>query len=278
MTERTLINGQDLFGTFGIFVTQDGYNDLIEYPGLKPVPINDWPEEDGIEVDLTQPILTAKESSISFATMAGHSTSAFLQALSAQVYHDFTFNELGQNFRLRMASQAEFNADIPNIEVFTLRFINDFPLDGYTYQAPAPSAIGTPGQYYLDGRDLLDYGLIVLRGSGTEVKKAPPVKKNLEIDINAIPGLIYDSHSVVYQHKEVAIHCLIRAVTPAEFWRNYKALLYDLTRPGYRTLASYHTAQANTCYYKGAAVSHFHLEPTVWCQFTLRLEFINFRP
>ena len=57
MTTNLYIDGESALGRFGVRVTRGGYNGLLAYPSLREPEANDWPEEDGIEVDLTDPKL-----------------------------------------------------------------------------------------------------------------------------------------------------------------------------------------------------------------------------
>ena len=54
------MDGNDLYLTYGIFVTEGGWNELIAFPPLKTVDKNEWYEEDGEEADLSNPVLNRK--------------------------------------------------------------------------------------------------------------------------------------------------------------------------------------------------------------------------
>lgn len=132
----------------------------------------------------------------------------------------------------------------PRAETFTLQLSDDFPLRGYSYVVPETSITRTSG-YELDGRDLGQYGVTILEGSLAEVLKSPAVKQNLLQNLQRENGAIYDGEYVAFQTKEVKLKCSLRAHTFDEFWRNYNALLYDLTRPDERLLLS-NTQAMNT--------------------------------
>ena len=61
------MDGVDVYATYGAFVVQDGYKGLVQWPALKEPDSNDWAEEDGIEVDLSAPVLDAKEVRLEMA-------------------------------------------------------------------------------------------------------------------------------------------------------------------------------------------------------------------
>ena len=119
--------------------------------------------------------------------------------------------------------------------------------------------------------------MLVTRGSEAEILKSPAVKRNLLQDIKTLAGAIYDGEFVAFQTKEVKLNCVMLASTLAEFWRNYNALLYDLSRPDERKLYVDATGCEYPCYYKGITVNHFSPEGKVWFEFTLSLVFTSFR-
>ena len=43
------IDGIDAYERFGVFISDAGLVSLLQYPPLKKVDSNDWPEEDGEE-------------------------------------------------------------------------------------------------------------------------------------------------------------------------------------------------------------------------------------
>ena len=67
MTGKTFIGGTDIYTAFGAFVTDGGYEDLAQFPPLKAVDYNDWFEDDGIEADLSKPVLDTRTVSVPFA-------------------------------------------------------------------------------------------------------------------------------------------------------------------------------------------------------------------
>jgi hypothetical protein len=115
----------------------------------------------------------------------------------------------------------------------------------------------------------------VLRGSETEVRKIPAVKKNLLQNIKSKSGAIYDGARVKFQTKEVKLNCLMRANTLAEFWQNRNALLFDLVRPKERMLYVDSVGQEYACYYKNCSVSTFKPIGKIWFEFSITMMFIS---
>lgn len=276
MSGKLYIDGLDAY-TYGIFVTEGGYDELVSFPALKKIDVNDWPEEDGVEPDLSEPALDLKEFAINFASHGKTLTENFIALISDKAYHTYDFREIGRMYNLRLVSQPNLSL-FTNLELFSLQFANDFPFpDNYTYQVPYSTLSIPQTGYILDNRDFTDYGIRVLRGSDAEVIKSPAVKKNLLTNFNKRHGAEYDGEEVVFQTKDVKLNCLMRANTPAEFWRNYNAFLFDLTRPEERSLYVDNTGYEYPCYYKSCNTVTFCPVGKTWFEFTLTLVFISFR-
>lgn len=276
MTDRLFIDGKDAFAEFGVFVSEGGYNELVAFPSLKSVKSIDWQEEDGIDADLSEPVLGSKEFSMKF-TLSGayYRLGAFVELLSGSAYHTFDFKEIGRIYRLRMVSHTNLDTAL-YLGFITLRFADDFPMAGYTYAAPE-SEIPAYDDYEIDGRRFTDYGARVLAGTLPEVEKSPAVKPNLLRNIGTQSGAIYDGERVTFKSKEVKVKCLMRAGTLPELWRNYNALLFDLVRPEERRLYVDATGEEYPCHYKSCSVSEFYGTGKIWLVFTITLVFTSFR-
>lgn len=271
MRGQLYIDGRDAYSQFGVFITKGGYDELLAYAPLKKVHSVDWQEEDGEEFDLWSPVLDSRELSIPFAMQGAEcDPGAFIASLSDQAYHSFEFRAIGRTHRLRLVSQAGLKLG-RRLGMFALRFADDFPLEGYAYEAPA-SALCDQADYQIDGVRLSRYGVCVLEASSEQIVKMPAVKKNLLRNIESQAGVIYDDAVVRFQTKEVKITCLMRARTLSGFWRNYDALLFDLTRPGERQFAAHRVEYA--CYYKNCSTMEFAQAGGVWFKFSLGLVFI----
>lgn len=276
MSGRLYIDGVNIYKEFGIFVADGGYTGLISPAGLKEIEYNDWPEMDGIEPDLSNPMLDSKDFSLPFYSVNNKKTEDFLAFLSEESYHSFEFLDIQKESSLRLLNQPG-KETISRGESFSLKFADDFPMDGYTYLSPIGS-INQSG-FEIDNKPLSDYGVLLLAGSYDEIMKSPSVKKNLSHNYRNSKGLVYDNDSVVYQHKDVALKCLLVAANLNTFWRNFNALIYDLIRPNQRQFYVGLIDDTFPCYYKGCRVNQFSkTSKAVWCEFTLTLVFTDFRP
>lgn len=289
MNGQLYIDNIDIFARYGVMIEEGGHNGVLSYPSLKePEQSNDWLEEDGIEVDLSDPQLNTKEFDIQFIAFNEYMAGDFMALLSDGAYHAFQFNKIGKSFVLRLVDESS-KTQYVKAERFTLKFADDFPLDSYTYIEPSSNTVDIQG-YELDNRDFSEYGIMVLEGSEAQILKSPAVKQNLLRNLSNREGAIYDGQNVVFQQKEVVLNCCLIATDLDEFWRNYNAFLYDLIRvnesidnEGYtvrsaeRSLYYEATGEEYPCYYKTSKVSLFSPNGRIWCKFTLTLVFTSFR-
>jgi len=271
------INGIDAYTEYGVFVEQNGYTGIVQYPPLKKVDSNSWPEEDGIEPDLSSPVLDSKQFDLSFVRLNDDNIEELLDLLGNQSYNTFYFTELGQALKLRLVSQADKRV-FKRLERFKLKFEHDFPLENYEYQLPVDLAVTQVG-YEIDAVPLASYGVWILDGSDEEISKTPAVKKNLLVNLNKKQGVTYFGENVVFESKDVTLKCLLKTKSMEIFWRNYMALLYDLTQPEERIFFTDRLYEEYPCHYKNSKVNKFDIlkNGTIWCEFTLTLVFTSFR-
>jgi phage pi2 protein 07 len=276
MIGRFTVDGIDVFSLYGIIVLEDGFNGIMSYPPIKEPYTNEWWEQDGVEVDLSEPVLDVNEFEMNFGAIGDKSNfGAFIEILSDGVYHEFVFEELFTK-SLRLVDNKIYNGTVKNLRTFSLTFSDDFVLSEYSYVGPTSTLISQRG-YEIDDIDFSNYGVAILEGSDAEILKSPAVKKNLMIESRYKKDVIYDSEKVVFQPKEVKLKCLMLAKTMNEFITNYNALLFDLTRPGERELYFSKTDDVYLFYYKNSVVSKFSPIGKIWFQFDLNFVFLSFR-
>ena len=274
MLYRLYIDGKDAYKQWGVYVVNGGWNELIAYPPLKSVDYNDWQEEDGIEVDLSAPVLDTKDVLLKLSVSGLYSRYFdLIQRLSDGAYHTFNCTEIGRTFTLRLTQTPSFEA-AKVLGFVTLKLADDFPpefSDGKVYD-PTPFGFATD-DYTLDNCNFTDYGVRILQGSLSEVLKQPQVKPNLLRNIKTRPGAIYDGKAVTYKSKEVKLTCLARANSLDELWHNLDCLLYAMTRPGERLLGVNAIEDEFPCYYKNCSVSEFYADTRPWLKFSLTFVF-----
>jgi len=270
MIATLYIDGHDVFVDYGIFITEGGYNGLLSFPSLKEPDKTDWAERDGIEVDLLNPVLNAKKFSVSFAVKSNGDFNGLMALIFNQVYHTFNFAEVGLIKSLRVVSCSDFKGTNNSLRFFSLEFSDDFPLSAYSYQVPVSTQISQRG-YELDSNDFSKYGVAILEGSDAEILKPNAVKPNLTVNVKYVSGETYSNDGVVFQSKDVKLKCLLLATNISEFWRNYNALLFDLSKSGLRTI--YYSGLGYKCHYKSSSVSRFDMKGRIWCEFEISLVF-----
>ena len=272
LTGRLYIDGNDVYAQYGVYVVKDGWNEVIAYPPLKSVTSNDWHEMDGIEADLSDPVLDTHEVQLKVAYdgLYGQFLS-MIELLADGAYHTFEAASIGRFYRLRMVSVPNLK-EVQTLGTATLKFADDFPLRNYVYRAPL-SSIPAADDYLFDGIPFSNYGARVLKGTLAEIIKPAAVKPNLLRNIASQSGAIYDGTEVFYKAKDVKVYFLMRADTLEQLWRNYDALLYDLIRPDERTLWVESISQGFPCFYKSCQVTKFYPTGKIWLQFTLTFTF-----
>lgn len=276
MTGALYIDGIDAFANFGVFVHDGGYNGVAQWPALKAVDSNEWPEDDGVEVDLTAPKLDTRTFGIDFAGVRELSFSRFVEFLSDGAYHEFDFREIGLVRTLRMVS-APSRETVGLLKKFTLQFSDDDPTSLLTTAAPTRIASCWQEGYEVDDRPLSDYGVWVTDGTHDEITKSPSVKQNSLVNTPAISGAVYDGANVVFQPMEARIRCNL-AADPATFWVNYIALLRDLIQPNERVFRYFRDLKIYEfpCYYRSANVTKMTVaDDRIWCDFEITLVFTS---
>lgn len=276
-TGELIIDGKDAYTRYGVYVANDGWKELVAFPPMKTVESNDWHEEDGIEADLSDPVLNTREFGITFAVAGLFSRYfKFVEILSDGAYHTFYFSVIGRTYQLRMTQQPNLDA-AKILGIFTIRFADDFPLvrqeNDANYTAPS-STVGTNYAYIIDEHPTSYWGVRLLKGTLNEIMKSAVVKQNLLRNIKSQAGVIYDSQDVVYKSKDVKLTCLMTAATLTEFWRSYDAFLYDLIRPQERTLYVDEIDEEFLFHYKSCqTLEFFPDEGKIWFKFTLTVTF-----
>lgn len=275
MKGELFIDGVDVYTTYGVSLANVAYEDVVCLPHLKPVPYNDWHEKNGIEPDLSAPVIAAKNITLKFnVSSSSKGYNAFLDALSDKAYHTFNFAEIGLTKELRLKSCGDLGS-IQDLGLFSLTFSDDEPMNDYSYSAPS-SKWEQLGDYLLDGIDFANYGIRMLRGTMDSVMQRSDVKENLKRDISTKSGVVYDGEKVTYKSRTAKLRCLMRAANSQEFWRNRNALVYDLSKPGERILTVSELGKEIPCFYKGCNVHCFFPDHgKFWFEFTLNLEFFK---
>lgn len=278
MKQQAYFDNIDIYDEFGVVITKKGYNNLLDFPALKEPVFNDWPEEDGIEVDLENPVLEARTITISFVVAKqGMDANDFISFLSRPGYHELYIPFLKQKWSIRMNAQSS-NMISTGITNFSLQFTEDIIPRNENVDSETIFLLNIPDSgYEIDATPLNHYGIVVEEGL-SELTKSPAVKSNLLQQYSFSDGQVYDPQQVVFSQKEVTFRCCLISENIDHFWKNYYAFFNDLVKPGERSLYCEHTGEEYPCYYRSC--SNFNLEettPRFVCGFDLTLAFISFR-
>ena len=138
MTGKIIIDTIDIQASYGLYVAD--YMGLVEFPPLKEVEVVDWPDEDGIEADLSSPILDTREFQMRFGGSLKANFGTLIALLSGGAYHTFVFEDLGITRVLRLVDNISYKGK-KVMNNATLTFADDFPLDNYEYMAPNQSLV-----------------------------------------------------------------------------------------------------------------------------------------
>ena len=279
MKNKLFIDGHDAFIEYGVFVEQHGFKQLIQLAAFKKVDTTDWPEEDGVEVDLIEPKLDTRTLQIQFCITNTRYAEDLFDELSIGAYHTFEFREIKKTYRLRMTQNGAFSSFV-KLGKMTLTFSDDFPvIPSGTHKPLDKTGIRQIG-FEVDGIDISQFGTYVLNGSEDSIRKAANTKDNLKISTKDVSGIFYDASAVNFKSKDVTLKFLIDAPDIDEFWERYNGLFAVVLQPETRNF--YYAALGNEydCFYKSMNVTKFDIlrSGKVWCEFSIVLTFVNYRP
>lgn len=306
------IDDIDIYAKYGIGILEGVVDNLLVFPSFKETDVDDWTEEDGIDIDLSEVYLNNKTVDISFAILTSDNTRVdnFLSFITHPGYRTFKIASLGRNWILRVNKESA-RSIYPNAQTFTIQFTDDFPRSQFydTYyvwgsederiissedgshtilaglnegiiQEPKGHGVlkGIPqSEYVLDGLPLSNYGIVVEKGRES-IYSMPEVKTQLERKSNFIDGLKYDTESVAFKSKDVTLECAFYCDTLNRFWSNYMAFFKKITELNQRRLYVSYTSEEYPCYYKSTSNFKFTRTSTgILCRFNLGLVVIKFR-
>lgn len=273
MDSLVYIDDIDILATYGLRFGDGSLASLIQWAELKDVYANDWHEEDGVEPDLSNPVLDTRECTLTFVGNASTmQLDEFVALWRDGAYHTLA-TTVGFSYKLRYVA-CESVEWVDGLCIAELTFADDFPLDGYTFKRPS-SVIAPDRNYSVDYNMLTAYGVNVLAGVNQELLKLSDAKDNFVQSFNADAGVIYDDAEVRFKAREVRIPCLMRASSVDEFRTNYLALLYNLTQPGTHTFIAGALGKAYTFHYVKQEVRRAYLTGKIWAEFDIVINVIS---
>lgn len=295
------IDGRDAYSTWGVRLLDGSLGSVVCWPQLKAdsVPINDWPEYDGIEADLSSPRLDTRTITINLSTDGNYAHyRSFINALQRPGYRVVRFEAIERSFRLRLVQWGDYNYG-KELGFVSVTMADDFPLDGYTYEPPQSQGGGFPyvfpfilgsgvvadGTYTIDGRPFDRYGVKLLLGTESNLWKQGAAKARLVTNQAHLHGAECDTAIPVRSMApSVRLIGLLQADTPVQMWQRWYALLYDLTRPGEHVFGggkfAVDSLQARRFFYRSCNVQEFEVSDVlgIWNKFEITLQMLDALP
>lgn len=244
---------------------EDSLNSVLEYPSLKKPLSNDWAEYDGLEVDLLSPVLDKKEVVLSFL-IEREKIDLFVSFLMAKTYRAYGFSEINTTLSLRFVEVTGIEKSLNKCSI-TVKLSDDFPLQNYTFTNPFLTAENR--NYFLDGKNVAEYGLIVLNDSEFNLLSEVVTKDKLEIESKFIGGSLY-SEQVSKKKETNATISFFANQTLSNFLIGYRAFLYNLVKPNMRVIVI--NGLSYNFYYDKSNIDAFILKNgNVWCSFQVKI-------
>ena len=104
MQGRLYIDDIDAFAAWGVYLQDGSGKNVVQMPPLKAVNTTEWAEYDGIEADLSNPVLDSRSLQLAFHVTDITGADLFYDTLITSVYHNFRFPRIDKTYRLRLTS------------------------------------------------------------------------------------------------------------------------------------------------------------------------------
>lgn len=270
LTGRIIINGLDAFTNYGLVFQNDGLKSLLQMPQFKKVEVYDWHEEDGLEADLSAPLLDGRQFTLNFGIShpdAESEAQVLLSDLASQVYHTLHIPWLGRTYTVRYVNNGSF-AQNARFDTLSLTFAED-AVTIPTVAVPTQET-GISMGYFIDDADFALYGCTVVKGTRDSFLKFAATKEALKRSVSTLSGIIYDSGDTVrLKSRDITVKLHIRTPDVPTFWARWYALWNAVLAPEARTIEG--DGMTFQCYYKSNAVQKFMptIEGGVWCDFSI---------
>lgn len=259
-------------------VEEGGWAGLATWPPMKTPIVNDWVEQDGEEADLTSPQLGTRQADLVLYGKA-QAAELVLDALTAATgsAHIITDPWIGRTFAVRLINATASSSGIDKYARLTLTLAQDNPWAGLpTDTVPTSTRWPEDTRYQIDGTPLTAWGVVITRGTASELAPRANVKAALLRNINALSGAQYDHAApVTMRARDVRLYCHTNEPQAATAWANQAALLRLLTSPGEHTLTA--DGKKWAFRYKQHDTTALHTDQGIhlWHDFTLTLTLMH---
>jgi len=278
-----LLDGVDMYSTYGAAILKGSYNSLFAYPTAKEPLQNDWFEYDGLDVDLSERFFDPLSVNIQFVVVSRVGVAdlvakrdALNTVLRSAGYRDLYLSGMQTGLQLRYISSnggdvgtVATNKQIYSLE-FTATFSMDDPMQLFTigtervFDSTFDDTFGASGRnfamslykyfipetVFIDSVTLRDYGIAVrsFGGSALEVDNS---KNPLYLTYERLTGAEADCSTVQMKRasKELKLALTIGADSAATALNNYCSFFLALTAAEKRVLTSTLYGKSFDCYY-----------------------------
>lgn len=232
----------------------DGMSGLFMLPTRKTPTTIDWPDEDGLEVDLSDPVWESPNLTMSMhvAPGADHEFNELMLSAFVPVRLPNSFRVL--KLRYLSASNLKYRGGYqrtsPKWATLDIELANDDPLQLLKDVAPAPRPAHFESLVKLEGKDVSELGIVVSEVYNTA--SLTPSLKDMGIHESAYSnGRTLLKVEVAEPHKQarqIALHCSIAHDSTDELLGVLAALWAVVKKPQALTME---TANQNIkCYYQ----------------------------
>jgi hypothetical protein len=260
MTGSCIIDGVDI-STLGMFIERGGSDDFLSFPNRREPDQVDWPDEDGLDVDLTDCYFDAKTVKVNYVIIAEdevtfkNNLNTFETLHFVPGYRQIYVKEFNKTFSLRFVGFSDYKHSgglykrAKKIGKITAEYSMDDPLQIFT------DAINTPistreylSHISINGYDLSRFGIVVQDVYSTALRPHS-AKSVMERKISNLNGAIADvGVTPKTQPRTIEIQCTMLAGSYSEFMTNYTALFNNL-RISQPVKLNIRTNKSIYCYY-----------------------------
>ena len=282
------IDGVNILTTYSATLLYGSLNSLIEYPDIKPPKKNDWAEYDGIEVDLSNPVLDKRNVTLTFLILEDKIDS-FVTFLLAKTYRDYYSKDLNYTFTLRCLEIVDIDKTQPKFAI-KIKLSDDFPLKDYVYEGLSRiiyfssttitwdrtdiffGQSSTDYGFVIDDISSSAYGILLLEETNDSLDSSAKTKNKLEIESNFISGVFVAEQASKKKEYSATLDLFFKE-SVVNFMKGYNAFLYNLIKPENRILAI-NGKTYNFYYDKSKVITLIVINNVVWCNFEVNIVLI----
>ena len=261
MIGSCIIDGIDL-ATYGAFIERGGSDDFLSFPDRRKPDTNDWAEEDGLDVDLTDCYFDAKKVRVKYVIIGSNETTFQQHLNSVATLHQqpglrsVFVREYNRTFQLRFVGFPDYKHKgglfKPGQKTgkLTAEYMMDDPLQIFTEALLTPiSTRDYLTQIKVNHFDLSEFGIVVREAYSTAIRPHS-VKSVLERTIHNVNGNIADIGATPKKvARQTTIDCTMLAGTLNEFYVNWNALFNNMRVEAPIRLEVTQSGITRECYY-----------------------------